>query len=226
MRISGPLCPTIFLFLTALLSQAQTARITGTVSTPDKKTAKGVHVLANRVPDAASSSSGRNLHAITDATGTFDFKNLPDGTYSLCLQAPGSDYLDSCRWALPISVKTSAAQPAAPAQLSLQQGIRLSIAISDPAKLISSNEGKTAGANMLVGIWSGNLFFSAPVDTKLATARTHSLVIPKSTSVRASVFSKFYKIGDSKGVPLAKNATVSVPATANPVTIKFTVLGK
>lgn len=208
---------TFLLPLCALSCFAQTAKISGTVQTPDKKPAKGIHILA-------SGPGVRNFHTMSGKDGTFAFNSLADGMYSLCVQGPGSDYLDSCQWSQVVQKKT---QDAAPVQLTLQQGIRLNININDPGKYLSANEGKTKGAHLLVGVWSGNLFIPTPVSTSNASGRMHSLIVPKLARLRATAFSKFYKIGDAKGAAFQRSSSVPVIAgTTAPTTVTFTILGK
>jgi hypothetical protein len=67
------------------------------------------------------------------ANGSFQITGLPAGSYSLCVQVPGSAYLDSCLWggSGPV-VKVADGQQSANNVLKLQKGATLSVVINDP----------------------------------------------------------------------------------------------
>jgi hypothetical protein len=74
----------------------QTAVIAGTVvsETKDARLSGAIVTAYRRSPETPVYRS----QSTTDANGAFSLGSLPAGTYNICVQVPGSNYLDPCTW--------------------------------------------------------------------------------------------------------------------------------
>ena len=116
-------------------------------------------------------------------------------------------------------VKVAAGQNVTGLRIALEQGVPLSIRIDDASQLLEKNEGKTVGAHLSVGVWSGNkLFHAAPISAKDNKGRDHTIYVPKNEQVKISVFSKAFTVAEAP-----QTATRATSASGGQV--KFTVTG-
>jgi hypothetical protein len=103
------------------------------------------------------------------------------------------------------------------------------IRVNDPAQLLPQNEGKTAGAHLLIGIANdGGVFRPAPVISQDATGRNYQIVIPFNHPVNLSVYSSFFQLAGANGISLPRTGT-SIPVTVSsgqqPAAITLLVTG-
>ena len=165
----------------------------------------------------------------TGAGGSFRFGGLNSGTYKICAETANSAWLNPCEWGLrPPQVALSAAQPTASVKVVMSKGAVVPIRIDDPAHLLSQQEGKTAGAHLLVGVGTDALFFrTAPIVSSDASGRYHQIVVPFAAYAKLVVRSSFFKLSDAGGSPLSPVAVipVTVPAGQAPTAIRVVVTG-
>lgn len=172
----------------------------------------------------------------TAADGTFSFAGLPPGSYMVCAGAESNQLLNSCRWGTPSATAVAqAGNTTALAPIVLQRGHPLQVRIDDPQELLRAHEGVTAGARLLVGIWSNTgLFIPLPVRASGNKGRDHELYIPEDVDLHLSVFSGFFAMGDGNGVAVQKTPQgkptqsfpVKVTSKDGPKSFTFRVIGK
>ncbi|MDQ2945860.1 MAG: hypothetical protein M3Y27_07960 [Acidobacteriota bacterium] len=160
----------------------------------------------------------------------FRFDRLNDGNYRLCAQVPNSTWLNPCEWGLqPPKVTLSFAQPGNSVTMILKKGVVVPIRIDDPGQFLSQNEGKTAGAHLLIGVGNDALVFRPlPVLPPGTSGANRQIVIPFNSPVKLVVFSSFFQLSDTNGLPLPKTGAaipVLVPSGTQPALIKLTVTG-
>ena len=195
---------------------AQTSSVSGIIVDPKGKTVDSAVVTAGL---ATFDPAVRNLHVLTGKGGTFSFAKLPAGTYRLCIQAPGTDLLDPCRWRIPIMVKVDGKTDVSNMRIALEQGVPLKIRIDDAGQLLEKNEGKTKGTHLLVGVWTGSKFFqTAPITGKDNKGRDHTIYVPKDEQVKVSVSSKEFKVAEPA-------QTAARASTSSGSQVKYTVTG-
>jgi len=102
------------------------------------------------------------------------------------------------------------------------------IRIDDPGQLLTQHLGKTASANLLLGVSSDAfMFHPAPVVSKDPNGRAHHIVIPFDASVNLSVTSGFFKFADAAGQEVGRTGTaiipIKVPAGQQPTTVRLVV---
>lgn len=168
--------------------------------------------------------------AVTGAGGSFQFGRLSQGSYELCAQVPGSAWLNPCEWGLqPPVVVLSSTQRVASVTMVLTGGAVVPIRVNDPAQLLPQNEGKTPGAHLLIGLTNdAAVFRPAPVISQDAAGRNQQIVIPFNHPVNLSVYSSFFQLASTNGVPLPRTAAtipIAVSLGQQPVAITLLVTG-
>src|SRR5262245_1879350 len=88
----------------AAFGQSGVGGIQGKISDDLGQPLASVYVMA-----APMGPGGRQtLTTMTAASGAYSFDQASPGTYQMCVQSPGSAYLDPCRWSAPLQVKVTA----------------------------------------------------------------------------------------------------------------------
>jgi hypothetical protein len=222
-------CLGLTLWHAGLQGQGPAGRVEGKIVTEDGQPVKGAYLVASQRP-GSQGPVARKKGAASGADGSFSVQDVPPGIYTLCTQASDKELLDPCRWsAAPPSVTVGAGQTVTGLEIRLKQGVTLRVSITDPSKHLAAHEGKTAGAHLLVGVFTADgVFHAAPKVTGGAAARVYSLVVPADTPLELSVYSKFFQLSDEKGTAVASaGGTVpfQAPARGQLRPFQFTVTG-
>jgi hypothetical protein len=234
----------ILILLLALPAFGQTGKQTATASIAgkvlDAKTAKPISaawVFANRAgapPLVKNTKSGGD--------GAFQIQGLPAGTYSLCVQVAGDQYLDPCSWAnTPTSVALTAGQAATGVSLKLAAASILSIQVQDPQNALGQTTKDGRHPDLTLGVWGPKgLYYPAHASGGPAVPSTaptlqgeasysYRLAVPLDTALNFYIASHDLKLGDASGVALAGNMSqqsfLQATGNSNPKSFAFTVLG-
>jgi hypothetical protein len=127
-------------------------------------------------------------------------------------------------------VTLSGTQPVATVTLTLKKGAVVPIRINDPGGFLPRYEGKSPGADLLIGVASDSrLFLPATVLSQDGSGRNHQIVIPFNSLVNLIVFSTQFQLS-TLGLPLPKVSSTKIPITApsggQPPTITLQVTGR
>ncbi len=95
----------------------------------------------------------------------------------------------------------------------MRAGYRLPIRVDDPQALLAAHEGKTPGAQLLIGVPGGYHFEIADIDSTDSAGRNVSVLVPFDTPVAVAVQSCFFQIQDATGK--AVNRSVPFPFTVS-----------
>jgi hypothetical protein len=234
------LAPTAFLLSLAAsvgMAQTGTAGIQGVVL--DAKTLKPIAtawVMANRSgppPFVKRTKSGSD--------GAFQIQGLTAGTYSLCVQAAGDQYLDPCQWnGSPTTVTLVSGQNAAGLSLKVAPASILNILVQDPQQALSQKTRDGRRPDLTLGVWGPKGTYypahaaggqSAALNLPGNAIRSYSyrLAVPPDTALKVHIASHDLKIGDAAGLSLPGNASQQAFQHAtgdpNPKSLTFTVLG-
>ncbi|MBI2685205.1 MAG: carboxypeptidase regulatory-like domain-containing protein [Acidobacteria bacterium] len=184
-------------------AQGQSGGVRGTILDSDGKPLKGgFAVVSRKDPAGARGGGGRKTSLATGNDGVFSIAGLPAGAYTLCIQAPGTDLLDPCRWGSAPAVNVTASQVAAAGNIRLAMGARLRVRLQDQQGQLDAHEGITKGAHVLVGVWTADgLFQRATSSARGKAFREYSLLIPRGTPLRLNVYSKYFQIQDGADKP-------------------------
>ena len=127
-------------------------------------------------------------------------------------------------------VAVSAQQRSASVSLTMKKGVLVPIRVDDPSGLLKQHEGKTAGAFLVIGVFSDTkVFFPAMILSTDASGRNHQVVVPHDVPLKLIVTTSFFHIGDASGRLVPQNVPAEVPFTVvlsrTPDPIRFMVTG-
>ena len=203
---------------TQLLSQTESGQIQGAVVAPNGQPVARASVTAQlqRSPGTAPFRAG----AFTEANGSFVISDVPPGLYLVCVQVPGTTFLNPCTWsAAPPSATVAAGQTASAGTIQLETGYLVKARLNDSGRLLQTDEGRVAGARVQVGVWTPNGFFlPLRVRTRNAVSRELELPVPFGTSVALSARSGFYDLADENNAQVDANQGARIPIQASPDT--------
>ena len=211
--------------------QTGTGGIRGTIlDASTQKPLPVAWVVANRdgvPPFSRNTKSGGD--------GAFEMRGLTPGNYSICVQAEGDRYLDSCHWRGQ-SAAVTVAKDAITSGVAVKVAVAsvVNIEVRDPQKLFGQAiaGGRKPGLN--VGVWSANgLFYPArhfaTPGSAAGTSQSYRLAVPRDTSLTLHIFSRDLRLGDSTGAVLPidgkREAFQNSTGDRNPKSFTFTLLG-
>ena len=113
------------------------------------------------------------------------------------------------------------ARPGSKVAIVLTKGAAVIVRVNDPNKSLSTHEGKTQGAHLLLGIEGDDLSFTqADVVLQDSAGRTYQILIPFDRAIRIAVASAFFQLSDETGKALPRHGLtipVSIPAGRMPL---------
>lgn len=198
------LCALIAVFVCSLPAAAQnTATIQGTtVDFATGKPVPGAVIIATKTTTPAA----RGV-ATSSLDGSFQIPSLPAGTYNLCVQHPAGGYLSNCQWgSTASSVAVATAQKLTGNTVRLKAGSVLKIHVDDPGQLMNQKTKEGYYPDLVMGIWSGGIFYPARVAAKAAATADYQVTVPFDTAMKFSIQSRKLALGDASKKPLASNA--------------------
>ena len=225
-------CATIYVSLCA----AQTAQtVAAGVISGIVRGADGGLITSGIVSASGSSDSMNAKGRRTSATapigsdGTFRFPPLDLGTYRICVQVPGSAWLDPCDWGPGgLIVSLTGSRPSVNTAPVLKKGALLTVRMADAGQLLATHEGKTLGGHLLLGVASDSMFFhTAGIIAQDGNGRNYQLLIPFDRAVNVSLTSTFFQVLDSNGILLPKSSAIPILVRSGqqPPTVFFRIAG-
>lgn len=137
---------------------------------------------ASKTPQTGVAELGKN--------GKFDVKELEDGRYTICVQAPGGDLLDPCVWDEPLRVEIRDGKVTAQKELklALKQGTRLRLEFDDPDGLLYAEDNRGGKAAIQAGLWLPSERFVPFEEAKTNRKKqVFEVTVPPSTGLRVQV---------------------------------------
>jgi hypothetical protein len=187
----------------AILVAQPTGQINGSIQSETHAPLSKVTVSALIRPDAKNSDPKPfSTAATTAADGTFTPTGLPAGTFVICAQLPGSDFLNPCQWssASPKAVVNGGQTVNLPV-IQLRKGAHFHVRLNDDDGALTTNHAKTPGADLLIGIWSpSGQFVGLPGLTKDASGWELDLAVPYDTPLPFHLNSKFFSLAAEGGL--------------------------
>src|SRR5439155_1432926 len=113
--------------------------------------------------------------------------------------------------------------------LTMKQGVHLSVRIDDPAGIRAADEGTVPGAHMLTGVRNARGFLLPMSVSRNGNGHDHDMVVPAGAPAQLFVYSKNFAVSDETGKGVDKNAGVSVSvdaAASKAKPVKFTITGR
>jgi len=224
------------LAIPSAIGQIATASIQGTAL--DAKSGKPIPaalVIASRTGAPAFSKNTRS-----GGDGAFQIQGLATGTYSLCVQVPGDQYLDPCLWdANPSTVNLATIQNVTGISLKVTAASVLNVQIQDKQNLLTQSTKDARHPDLSIGVWGPRgLFYpahrangpaAAPPFFGSPATYSYRLAVPRDITLQFHITSHDLKLGDAGGAALPANASQQAfqhaTGDANPKSFAFTVLG-
>ena len=204
-----------------------TASIQGTVSAQTSSTAiAGAFVVATRAglpPFRQTVESAAN--------GSFQIRNLPAGTYSLCVRFSSGAYLDSCEWGQTASsVVLAAGQQSMGNTLRPLTGSIVKVRIQDTAQALFQKASTGATPDLRMGVFARpGVFYPARLVRRDIRGADFELPVPFNTPLSLTVVSKSLRLTDATGAAVpntgAQAAFQHAAGDPNPQSFTYTVAG-
>jgi hypothetical protein len=210
-----------------------TGSIFGSLKGEDGTAIAGGVIMLHRSQPATSKLGRQQLDwsVVTSGVGTFQFSDLPTGSYTLCPRVQNSTWLNPCEWSLPTpTVTLSSLTPDASITITLRRGAAVPIRVDDAGQLLAQNEGRTPGAGLLLNVSSPGFFFHpVPLASKDSGGRNYQIVVPFNTALTLVVHPSFYHVNNTNNVSLSQTVSTKIPlfvtAGQQVTPIKFTIMG-
>jgi len=199
------------IFTQSLLIMAQnTAGVQGAVvDAVSGKPVPGAVVLVTSTSPAIKAPA-LTKSTVTGLDGGYQIQAMPAGTYSLCVQAPRPTprvgYLNSCHWgAAPANIMLAAGQKSTNNTVKLRPGSVLLIEVEDSAQLLSHATKSGLLPDLVMGVWSGGMFYP-PTHSIKGPGKVHYLLpVPTATNLKFSIQSKSLVLGNASHAPLVNS---------------------
>jgi hypothetical protein len=203
---------------TQLFSQTGDGQIQGTILASDGQPVPRASVTAQR--QRSTGEAPFRASAFTGTDGSFVVSGVPPGVYRVCIQVPGTTFLNPCTWSVaPPSATVTSGQTSSVGTIQLETGYLVKARLNDSGRLLQSDEGRVPGARVQVGVWTPNGFFlPLRVRTRSATSRDLELPVPFGASVELSASSSFYDLANENNARIDTNQGARIPIQAVPGT--------
>jgi hypothetical protein len=140
----------LFIAVSAAIGQTGTGSIQGTIL--DAKTLKPVPAALAIASRAGAPPFTRNTKSAGD--GAFQIQGLTAGSYSVCVQAAGDQYLDSCQWnGSPTTVTLAPGQNVTGIPVKLMAASVLNVQVQDAQKVLSQLTKDGRRPDLTLGVW-------------------------------------------------------------------------
>ena len=214
----------LFALLIALLpfcliaQESSSGQIAGTLLSPDGQPVARATVLAQL--EAGPGAQPFRANAFSGPDGSFLVSNLPAGQYRICIQVPGTAFLDPCTWsAAPPSATVAAGQTASAGNIQVETGYLVKARLTDSNRLLQADEGRVRGVHLQIGIWTPEGFFvPMRVRTRRAGSRDLELPVPFGTAVALSARSGSYDLTNETNTRVDPLRGARIPIQAAPDT--------
>ena len=210
-----------------------TASIQGVIEAQDGTPLAGATITYGAMAPPRKMAAAAMLPPIhqlsSDSKGSFSIQNLRAGVYVVCVSTGNQPYLDPCHWsATPVTFTVIDGQAISNAVVKLTKGQQYQIRVNDPQQNFTS-EGKTPGANLVMGIRAlSGAFHSAVLASSDASGRNYTVTVPFDTPINLSVLPGTFQLSDGGGLPVATSGgqyQITASSAAPTSTLTFTLNG-
>ncbi len=142
-----------------------------------------------------------SLTAGTGADGRFTVKNVPEGEYRVCVPQSSTGVLDPCVWGgFPVRIEVTSKAAPSEARVVVNQGVELSLVISDTGKLLSAHDERKAGRPaLMIGVMRpGVPFIQMRLVSGNEAGRQYKVFVPSEVNLDVMVASEDFEFEEEK----------------------------
>lgn len=209
--------------------------VSGVVQTLSGEPVAGAMVWLQ--PLTAKEMIKTSLTASSDAGGKFAVKNVPEGTYRVCIPQSSTGVLDPCLWGgFPVKVEVTSKAPPAEARVAVNQGVELTLAIRDSAKLLPAHDERKADRPaLMIGVMRpGVPFIQMRLVGSSEDGRQYRLFVPSEVNLDLMVASEDFEFEEDKAEGNAEfaaatnslKASIKLPRDTKKKDLSLKVKGK
>jgi len=209
----------VLLLAVAGAAAAQTGVLKGTVTDESGSPIAGARVSASVVRSMAPLTLAANQRpsflpapadGATGPKGEFQVSGLSTATYTICVDVPGSDYLNPCFWSDQLAtVEAQDGATASGVTIFLAKGVRILFRIDDPTGLLAD----PSVDDVYIGASHGKFkFIPAQLYGRDAAGKTVGLAVPRGQAASVTISSKAFGIQDNQGKGIDGSSAIAVPA--------------
>ena len=164
----------------------------------------------------------------SDAAGSFQIPNLPNGRFRICATVPAAPFLDPCKWQA-AKVAAVDGNATAPVSVTLTRGVFLKVRINDPEGLLGAvKESPFSAGGLIVGVKFGTgAFLGSEELSTFSGGRDYRMVMPSDLPCFLYLFSRHVTLTDGAGTKMNMSGGL-IPFQAKAgvdQTFTFTVAG-
>ena len=217
------LCLFPYLGLNDALGQTRSASISGTVVGDN---GQPVSAVVTALKLGLPVGTGR---ADSAADGSFSIKNLPDGTYNMCVADKAGIYLDPCAWSsAQFTVTITAKASASGYKLVVTKGSPLQVRMNDANQVLQATAvapNRRSASLVAAVVTARHTLQPLIVISKDTGGQSLQTMIPVNQTVSLALFGKGVAVADASGRPLdvANSTRISVQATSNQIQVPVTL---
>jgi hypothetical protein len=192
-----------------------TGQINGSIVFTSVTSVARAYVTALIQPTTAATQPFSTTATVAPS-GKFTLLAIPDGTYNICVQVPGTNYLNPCQWsAIPPSATVINGSPVTVPAITLAVGYRYQIRFNDPTGAIAQSQAAKSGAQLLLYAWANGGSVPLLWASNDATGWLYQAVIPFGTAIRVTLQGLKYQVMDQSGASVDLTAGVSIPVNVS-----------
>lgn len=194
------------LILTALLGLQLNGQVTegapvsGVLADSGKKAIPAAWVILSVIP-AAPPTITQPFHSITrtGTDGRFLFENVPVGEFRICMQAPGTKFLNPCDWLDQVpTVKVASKAPVNAGTVEIGEGYLLEVDVKDNQGLIAQSKRRLQQANLSFAVRGTRRFHILLQSQGKAQDSQFSFVVPFETDLELITQASLYDVVDEE----------------------------
>lgn len=143
--------------------------------------------------------------------GKFEFLNLAVGTYALCVQGAGHNYVDGCAWQTPRLVEVKRANEKVTANIALETGVRMRFLLRDSKRLLQRPGRAGADGRVEIGFLMKNGMYQPVRKTAHEDlSATWEAVLPGNETFHLQLEPRRFRLRDKAGQAVPPGQRVSL----------------
>ena len=193
------------------VTKSATASISGRIPVLDPKTGQRAVITWTRQITAEATKAPIAGAVLTDDKGQFTIDSLSAGTYALCVQVPGSAFLDPCVWNdKPPSVSIKSGEKSSNNKVDLEEGVSFQFQVADTEQRVAARGNGTGVVLSAAFVLPNGRQVNLPLQKSETAGHTMELLIPGDRDLPLLIEGKGLAFSDEQGRPWARDKAAYV----------------